>query len=77
MSQEDIDAYLARLDEPGQSTLQQLRQAILQVAPEAEEGLRLQSAGVQGARQDSCGIRRVQEPPQLPALQRLGTRRAR
>jgi uncharacterized protein YdhG (YjbR/CyaY superfamily) len=39
VSQEDIDAYLARLEEPGRSTLQQLRKAILQVVPEAEEGL--------------------------------------
>ena len=39
MSHEDVDAYLARLEEPGRSTLQKLRKAILQVVPEAEEGL--------------------------------------
>jgi uncharacterized protein YdhG (YjbR/CyaY superfamily) len=39
MSQADIDAYLARLEEPARSTLQQVRKAILQVVPEAEEGL--------------------------------------
>jgi uncharacterized protein YdhG (YjbR/CyaY superfamily) len=39
MSQAEIDAYLARLEEPARSTLQQVRKAILQVVPEAEEGL--------------------------------------
>ena len=39
MSHEEIDAYLARLEDPGRNTLEQLRNAILQVVPEAEEGL--------------------------------------
>jgi uncharacterized protein YdhG (YjbR/CyaY superfamily) len=33
----EIDRYLAQLEEPKRSTLQQLREAILRVAPEAEE----------------------------------------
>ena len=37
MSKEEIDAYLASLDEPKRSTLQQLRHDILGVVPEAEE----------------------------------------
>jgi uncharacterized protein YdhG (YjbR/CyaY superfamily) len=37
MSAEEIDAYLAALDEPKQSTLRALRQTILSVVPEAEE----------------------------------------
>ena len=39
MSHEEIDAYLARLDEPVRSALQRLREAILQEVPEAEECL--------------------------------------
>src|SRR5450755_3537623 len=37
MSQRDIDRYLAALDEPKRSTLEALRQSILEVVPEAEQ----------------------------------------
>src|SRR5207245_647260 len=37
MSQRDIDGYLAALGEPKRSTLEALRQSILEVVPEAEE----------------------------------------
>jgi uncharacterized protein YdhG (YjbR/CyaY superfamily) len=33
----EIDRYLAQLEEPKRTTLQQLREAILRVAPDAEE----------------------------------------
>jgi uncharacterized protein YdhG (YjbR/CyaY superfamily) len=36
---EEIDAYVAALDEPKRTTLQQLRRTILDVIPEAEECL--------------------------------------
>jgi len=39
MSSEEIDAYLESLEEPKRRTLQQLRQTILDVVPEAEEGM--------------------------------------
>ncbi len=39
MSRAEIDAYLADLDEPKRSTLRQLRRTILEVIPEAEEGI--------------------------------------
>jgi uncharacterized protein YdhG (YjbR/CyaY superfamily) len=39
VSSTEIDDYLADLDEPKRSTLQQLRQTILEVVPEAEEGM--------------------------------------
>jgi uncharacterized protein YdhG (YjbR/CyaY superfamily) len=39
MSQEEVDAYLAKLDEPKRTTLQQLRQTIRSIVPEAEEGI--------------------------------------
>jgi uncharacterized protein YdhG (YjbR/CyaY superfamily) len=39
VSSDEIDQYLADLEEPKRSTLQQLRQAILEVIPEAEEGM--------------------------------------
>jgi uncharacterized protein YdhG (YjbR/CyaY superfamily) len=39
MSSREIDQYLAELDEPKRSTLERLRQTILEVLPEAEEGI--------------------------------------
>jgi uncharacterized protein YdhG (YjbR/CyaY superfamily) len=39
MSRQDIDAYLAALDEPKRGTLESLRAAILEVVPEADQGL--------------------------------------
>jgi uncharacterized protein YdhG (YjbR/CyaY superfamily) len=39
MSHDDIDAYLAALDEPKRGTLEALRAAILEVVPDAEQGL--------------------------------------
>jgi len=37
MSAHEIDAYLARVEEPKRSTLEDLRRSILSVAPEAEQ----------------------------------------
>ena len=37
MAVRDIDSYLAGVGEPKRSTLQQLRQCVLDVIPEAEE----------------------------------------
>lgn len=39
MSATEIDAYLASVDEPKRSTLEKLRQTILEVIPEAEQGI--------------------------------------
>jgi len=39
VSQQDIDGYLAALDEPKRSTLEDLRRSILEVIPEAEQGI--------------------------------------
>jgi uncharacterized protein YdhG (YjbR/CyaY superfamily) len=39
VSQHEIDAYLAALEEPKRSTLEQLRETILEVVPDAEQGL--------------------------------------
>ncbi len=37
MSHEEVDAYLAKVQEPKRSTLEQLRRTILSIVPEAEE----------------------------------------
>jgi uncharacterized protein YdhG (YjbR/CyaY superfamily) len=37
VSREEVDAYLAALEEPKQSTLRALRHAILAIVPEAEQ----------------------------------------
>ena len=42
MSSHEIDRYLAGLEEPKRSTLQQLRQTILEVVPDAEQGISYQ-----------------------------------
>jgi len=39
MSSEEVDRYLAALDEPKRLTLTRLRATILSIVPEAEEGL--------------------------------------
>jgi len=39
MSQKPIDEYLANLDEPKRTTLQQLRQIIQSIIPNAEQGI--------------------------------------
>ena len=39
MSVEEIDSYVEALDEPKRSTLQALRKSILDVVPDAEQGL--------------------------------------
>jgi uncharacterized protein YdhG (YjbR/CyaY superfamily) len=39
MSREEIDGYLARLDEPKRTTLEKLRESILDVVPDAEQCL--------------------------------------
>lgn len=37
MSSQEIDAYLEALDEPKRGTLQQLRETILEIVPDAEQ----------------------------------------
>jgi uncharacterized protein YdhG (YjbR/CyaY superfamily) len=39
VSASEVDQYLAALDEPKRATLAQLRQSILDVLPEAEQGI--------------------------------------
>ncbi len=39
MSAREIDDYLAKLDEPKRATLQKLRQTILSMVPQAEQGI--------------------------------------
>lgn len=39
MAPQEIDRYLAKLDEPKRSTLEALRTSILEVVPDAEQGL--------------------------------------
>ncbi len=39
MTKEEVDEYLASLEEPKRNTLEQLRRTILEVIPEAEEGI--------------------------------------
>jgi uncharacterized protein YdhG (YjbR/CyaY superfamily) len=39
MSCAEVDSYLAGIEEPKRSTLQQVREMILEVVPEAEEGI--------------------------------------
>jgi uncharacterized protein YdhG (YjbR/CyaY superfamily) len=39
VSSDEITAYLETLDEPKRATLQKLRQTILEVVPEAEQGI--------------------------------------
>jgi uncharacterized protein YdhG (YjbR/CyaY superfamily) len=49
MSADEVDAYLARVGEPGRRTLEALRQSILAVVPGAEQGM---SYGAPAFRED-------------------------
>jgi uncharacterized protein YdhG (YjbR/CyaY superfamily) len=49
VSKQEVDRYLASLDEPKRSTLEALRQAILEIIPEVEQGI---SYGVPAFRLD-------------------------
>jgi uncharacterized protein YdhG (YjbR/CyaY superfamily) len=42
VSSDEIDQYLTDLEEPKRSTLQRLRETILEVVPDAEEGISYQ-----------------------------------
>jgi uncharacterized protein YdhG (YjbR/CyaY superfamily) len=42
MSSDEVDAYVAALEEPKRSTLEVLRRTILEVIPDAEEGISYQ-----------------------------------
>lgn len=53
MSAEEVDRYLLELDQPRRSTLEQLRRTILELLPEAEQGL---SYGVPAFRVDGKPI---------------------
>ena len=50
MSEQEIDEYIAALEEPKRSTLEQLRRSILSVVPDAAQGLsyRMPSFKVRG-----------------------------
>lgn len=39
MSRQEIDAYLAAVEEPKRSTLEHLRRTILEIVPDADEGI--------------------------------------
>ncbi len=39
MSKQEVDHYLASLDDPKRSTLEALRKTILEIIPEAEQGI--------------------------------------
>lgn len=39
MAKQEIDAYLATVEEPSRSTLQKLRETILSIVPDAEQGI--------------------------------------
>ena len=42
VSKKEIDEYLARVDEPSRSTLQKMRETIVSIVPEAEQGISYQ-----------------------------------
>lgn len=56
MSTKEVDAYLAKIPEPGRSTLRAVRESILEVIPDAEQVI---SYGFPGFKLDGkviCGI---------------------
>jgi uncharacterized protein YdhG (YjbR/CyaY superfamily) len=72
MSSAEIDKFLDRLDEPKRSTPARLRRDILVVVPDAEQCISYGVSAFKVAGQTIAGLRRLQEPPELPAPQWLG-----
>ena len=56
MAREEIDGYLAALDEPKRSTLEQLRESILEVVPDAEQCLAYRMPAFQVHRKTVAGF---------------------
>ena len=56
VSAQEIDQYLEGLDEPKRETLAQLRQTILNVLPEAEQGMSYGAPGLQGRGKTIAGF---------------------
>ena len=76
MAPKDIDSYLATVDEPKRTTLEELRQSILAVIPDAEQCISYGMPAFKGAGQDRGQLRCIQESPELLAAQRIRTREA-
>jgi hypothetical protein len=66
-----IDEYLAALDEPKRTTLTSLRDTIMAIFPRRGAVHLIRAARIQAAREDHRRVRGLQEPPQLPATQRV------
>ena len=56
---EEVDQYLDALEEPKRTTLARLRQTILDILPEADQGISYGVPGLQGPGKDNRRVRRV------------------
>src|SRR5690349_18384397 len=72
VSAQEVDQYLDALEEPKRAALARLRQTILEILPEADQGISYGVPAFKVRGQGHRGVRRVQESPELPAAQRLG-----
>jgi len=72
VSAAEIDEYLRAVDEPKRETLQALRRTILEIVPDAEQGISYRVPAFRIRGKGRGGLRRVPGPPQLLAVQRLG-----
>ena len=61
MSEQEVDEYLAALDGAKRSALEELRRTILEIIPDAGQGIAYGSAGIQGWGQTSGRFRGVQD----------------
>ena len=80
MAQDEIDAYLAALEEPKRSTLEKLRTVILEVVPDAEQGLAYGAPAFKVRGKTVAGFAAFKNHFELPATQRVragGARRCR
>src|SRR5205807_1310567 len=70
VSAQEVDEYLRDVEEPKRSTLETLRRTILGIVPEAEQVISYR-VPLQSGWEDGRRLRRLQGPPELPAVQRL------
>jgi len=74
VSAEEIDRYLDALEEPKRTTLARLRQTILEILPEADQGI---SYGVPAFKVGGKTIAGIDEPLPVPLVEKLTTVRLR
>ena len=77
MSAEEVDEYLRSVERPKRSTLQALRDTILEIVRDAEQGLSYRVPAFRVSGKTVAGFAAFEDDQSLLAFQRLGPRATR